>query len=56
MCKMASAGIGPEELAAATTAQAQLRELLAREQSRTLALPAPQEPTRQRWWERLLGR
>jgi len=60
-----------QQLEAATTAQSQLRELLAREQSRTLALPAPQgapqeeantphpapqEPPRQRWWERLLGR
>lgn len=60
-----------QQLDASTTAQSQLRELLAREQSRTLALPAPhgaqqedataphpapQEPARQRWWERLLGR
>jgi excisionase family DNA binding protein len=60
-----------QQLDASTTAQSQLRELLAREQSRTLALPAPhvapqedavaphhapQEPARQRWWQRLIGR
>lgn len=55
-----------QQLDASTTAQSQLRELLAREQSRTLALPAPQgapqedapapqEPARQRWWQRLIG-